>query len=386
MQIVATKSLPMASLPWWTCWPLRLGQFGGQLAGARLFASRPGHRASCSATTKTASSATPRGTGASRMFPPWSFWSGCTVLAGRATRRPRISATTTRTLRKCFGSPVGITWPRNCFFLQCLAILPELLTGHFQRLPVGQVGPFYRCILQSEDPSSIALGKRASYYSALLKGTCSAELADGEAGEVTPPVAAIADDEEFAPIAGFGLSRPPPPTRTRKRGVKRQAPADISSLWPLPKRRPVHPAGDDAARPPELPAEEALIERAPSAPSPVPGGPLPLPAAPLVQPPLAEDIPIFLEGVRVVHQKSGPLEQPGSWRRYQVNCGFHAKCSTTRNIGPKTTMHYGDLEPLGFLGQWLASANRFEDSKSHRLYKPTSDEVGEYIRSRQLAT
>ena len=80
---------------------------------------------------------------------------------------------------------------------------------------------------------------------------------------------------------------------------------------------------------------------------------------------------------------NGRPGEPGFYQRYCVQCcvaSHGALCGKRRNIGSAQTRHFGDKEPLAYLGAWLASGASFPDRDSHILFKPRQMEVEAYMR------
>ena len=56
-------------------------------------------------------------------------------------------------------------------------------------------------------------------------------------------------------------------------------------------------------------------------------------------------------------------------------------CERRRGTGPDQTATFGELEPYGFLGAWLRSADWFPGHREHLDYDPSTDEVKAYMRA-----
>ena len=74
-------------------------------------------------------------------------------------------------------------------------------------------------------------------------------------------------------------------------------------------------------------------------------------------------------------------------RYLKVTCDQHDGCYRTRRRHSAQTAHFGDVEPVGYLGAWLAA--RFNPDRSnkreHMEYYPSVAEVEEYLRSHGLS-
>ncbi len=100
-----------------------------------------------------------------------------------------------------------------------------------------------------------------------------------------------------------------------------------------------------------------------------------------------------LDGVPVVEDMFGHAGQPGSYRRIVVRCPctqtthhvLHKACEKRRGLGANQRMHFGELEPFGFLGAWLAARDRFPDRRSHMAYVPNVAAVSAYMDAAGLA-
>ena len=63
--------------------------------------------------------------------------------------------------------------------------------------------------------------------------------------------------------------------------------------------------------------------------------------------------------------------------RFVLTCTRHSGCVKRRNIGPRTTGVFGAVEPLGYLGAWLALPA--DSAEEHRSQEPTISEVETWL-------
>jgi hypothetical protein len=102
---------------------------------------------------------------------------------------------------------------------------------------------------------------------------------------------------------------------------------------------------------------------------------------------LQHDVSSWVEGVHLEHNEHR-LGEPDAYRRFGVTCMHHLRsskghsCHKWRNIGPEQTSRWGELEAVGFLGAWLASASQHVDRRCHmhRDLNPTLQQVDQWLR------
>ena len=71
--------------------------------------------------------------------------------------------------------------------------------------------------------------------------------------------------------------------------------------------------------------------------------------------------------------------------RYWTTCPLeyhglkHARSRKRRNSGPRQTAQLGEIEPVAFLGAWLAQAHKFVDREDHIKYRPSDKHVRKFV-------
>ena len=91
----------------------------------------------------------------------------------------------------------------------------------------------------------------------------------------------------------------------------------------------------------------------------------------------------IVEGHRLLEETHGVLGVPGYYSRFSVTCRHHGPqrtCRKTRSYAASFAQAsgLGDLEPVAFLGAWLASASTFATPAEHKRASPSVDEVRAY--------
>ena len=92
--------------------------------------------------------------------------------------------------------------------------------------------------------------------------------------------------------------------------------------------------------------------------------------------------PNTVEGSVVALDVHGEPGEPNHYKLFCVQCSVSshgALCSKRRNIGSAQTVHFGEQEPLAFLGAWLRHGPHCVDRTAHMAFRPTLAQVQAYM-------
>ena len=272
-----------------------------------------------------------------------------------------------------------ITWKP---YYQCLLALEQLQDKGLEGLSSAQVPGYYRAVLDSGMPSSVALAKTDKFYAAIEDGTAAAE-ASGSSGE---------SHDSYKPRAV-----PPPVFQCQKIQVGKrahvsarpqgaaaaslvqdllglqddiQAKASSSSSSSRSSSCQSHRSGRNTA-----PRQEGSPSRRSNA------------SADTRADRVSRERPCTLEGVPVVVDEHGTLGERDYYRRFCVKCTVAShgpKCSKRRNTGDRQTRKFGPNEPLGFLGAWLQHGEMFSSHEDHVKFVPSFEDIAVYMQKNQL--
>ena len=179
-------------------------------------------------------------------------------------------------------------------------------------------------------------------------------------------------------VGAFGDPAPPPEQPSTQRGFEQPLatlPASSSSDTQLsPPPPPLPPASSQpigspgSPQPPRKRARgrgKALVQQA-------------RPVFAVIQP-----------GIEIVEDEHLTPGQPGHYRRLKVQCPHEhhhlpgQPCTRTRNTGAAQTVHFGEMEPAGYLAAWVRGGRELASKEAHmdRSYQPTLSEVEAAMRT-----
>ncbi len=288
-------------------------------------------------------------------------------------------------------------------YLQCLLELEALGGRGLQSLPAREKPAFYRAVLESSAPGTVAVGLPAPDYTRPVAGgsdglAAAASCVDlghlsdeplpcravpvPAAAVAGPVAAAVASPPASPPPSHDGDSPLPPP----RRPVAGEA---FSSVWPVQElllRSPQGPGGRSSSS--SSSSSSSTTAAVPVAAPAGPGGPAPAAVALAAPRPIRAQgsVGMMVEGIHVSVDEHVPVSGHGEgYRRLIIRCPFHQGCGKRRNTGPAQTRHFGDVEPLWFLGAWAHRGRALASRAEHMAYTPTVADVREYGESGRWA-
>ena len=227
--------------------------------------------------------------------------------------------------------------------MQCLISLPLLMERGLTELTSLACQSYYVCILHCPCPQEVPLGREAKFYKAITKKPI----------ECIQRLLAIEDEADCDSDGSHAVKK-------RRRGHK-QCPA----LTDRPKRsnqlgKTERPSGACAVGPQSSESEAN---------------------GDTDEDTLSEETAITVEGMKVSLENRD--KQDRKYIRFRVQCPYHFslaghKCSTSRTISV-SHCRLGDNAPLAFIGVWLEKASSHATGSSHRAFRPSEQEVLDYM-------
>ena len=240
----------------------------------------------------------------------------------------------------------------NRLFLQCLASLDLLVGRGLERLVRGRPNLFYACVLKSERPGSIPVGKAHADYKAMLED----KYEDKENQDPMKAIAADIDEGDGCVVA-----------RKPRKPCKRQSDHAQNPKAKAKKRRPV--LLEDSEDSSSSSTSSSSNGRDRSA--------------------IREEFHV-VNGFHICHEEHLTPGVRGYYSRYIIKCNSvrhwcrdKGHCRKKRNAGTSQTS-LGPKEPLAFLCVWAFHWGEFLSRHAHIRHSPAQAEVLEYMREHDM--
>ena len=269
-------------------------------------------------------------------------------------------------------------------YFRCLIVHQELFGKGCLAIHPRQHELYYQCLLLSAQPQNVEPDRLVKHYRAILDGkgimdkpvapvAGHLQLEDVPAALAVEQAEALADADEGEVTGGAGAA------------------SSISGGGPIVAAAALESGTAGGASEGASGEDESLEDESRGSDSESP--------AEVVEPAfkkLTSDMPSSICGVKLEEEIWHPRDADDphkSYHKVTVRCGLgkcrhlasgSAVCRKSRLVSEAHSRHYGRLEVIGYLGQWLARADTFADRSAHMRYKPSVKEVEDFLVSSGL--